>query len=419
MVPELSKKSKGHLKPVQGPTEEEIMKNTQAAYLVKFGNIYISKKDSKIPKVDHCYSVRCWLHIPKKGKEPFEIGKLVSCFEKSPQVEKVTLYPRKIQVKWRGLHFDPSIRWHFRPLLRFNLNLPFKNQDAARGEKETFGDRMEEVTKFTVFYDGSNYIITAKVKDVKKYHCVSDVRDLLKNLLKEEFNVEAATPNPMRENYYLLFLSGTEQMVELESVVKTGSPNRFLLPRKEKEMKKKDEILSRLLLSCSIFLDTFYVASMIGQNLRLKYVEVNKLHMDIQKKSKELFTMPTRSFLKRRKLKKQLEAFILKHYEIVLDFNICENLVKDARIKVAEQTEHLSPFNLTADRLIEASFRHYPLNVDLFTTCLEYTKKIMERTFSWRLAMYATIFGTISSLLIAYGPDLISFLKDLVTSASS
>lgn len=414
----MSKKSKEQLKSSDMPIEEEIMQNIKEAYLVKFGNLYVSNKDSKIPDVEHCFSVRYWTGIPKEGISPINIEKLVNCLEKSPQVEKVTFNPKKQKIQWRGLNFDPSIRWHFRPPLRCDLNIPFKNQESAQRKKRMYGDKVEEITKFTVFFDGSNYIITAKVRDIKNLHSVTDVRNLLANLLKKEFRVKELPPNPLREYYYLLFLSDTMQSLKLKPIIQIGPQRRYLLPREE-DVKRKDEILHRLLMSCSYFLDTFYTSSEIRANMEYKYVELNKLHMNLQKKSKEFFTAPTLSLLKRRKLKKEIEESILKHYEIILDFNLCMNLIQDAKLEVTRDSKDLFPFYATADKMIEDNFGYYPLNVDLFNACLDYTKKIMERTFSWRLALYAVFFGAISSVLIKYGPDIIALLRDLATSVSS
>jgi len=283
---------------------EQIRKNIREAYLVKFGNLYIEKKDKGIPKVEHCYAVRPWALIPKTGAPPpLEIEKLVNCFKKSPNVERVTLNS-ETELKYVGLYFDPHTRWHFEPVLRLDLNIPVENQEVTKLTKKRFGDRVEETTKFTVFYDGSNYIITTEVKDFTKFHVVADVRDFLHNLLKEDFVVEDIPPNPMREDYYFLFLSDTDikTIKEPEIMINKGT---IIIPKKEEELKSKNEIFSNLLVESRLFLDIFYAGSMIAVNLQKKYVKLNKLHREIQKKIGELSTTPNYSLFKRSKIRKK------------------------------------------------------------------------------------------------------------------
>jgi len=391
---------------------EKVKKRIRGIYLVKFGNLYIHSKDEKIPEVEHCYSVRPWVGVPQKGKPPpFGMEQLISCFEKYPQVEKVTFVggKKKQQIEWIVCFFDPHIHYHFKPVLKLNLNIPFKNQEFARSEKERTGDHVEPLTKFTVFYNGSNYLITAKVRDITKRHIVVDVRELLFDMLNERFAVESTPPNPMRENFYFIFLSDVKEMNVPKIIVKRNDVIIF-----RKDSKNKDIIFSNLLLDSDPFLEVFYAGSMIAQNLRSKYIELLKLHMDMQERDKELLTIPTHSFFKRRKIRKTIERLILDHYRIILDFYVCSNLIQEAKLSVKELSMSLPHFSKIVDRMIKADFEYYPLDINLYNACLQYTKEIMERSFSWRLAIYAAIFGTISSLLVNYGKDIINFLKGLL-----
>ena len=398
-------------------TEEQIKESFREAYLVKFGNLYVRKKNAGTSEVEHCYRVRPLIVSPKKkGLSPFDIEKVINCFEKSPQIEDVK-FARKGEIRWRGYHFDPMIRWHFNPSITMKLKLPVKNQPMTKAEIVDYGDFVETSSKFKILYDGSNYVITTKVKAISKFHAsVFDVRDLLSTLLEKEFTVDSIPPNPIRHDYYLIFLPSKKDVKRTERIIKSSQlPRRYFLLATEDEKKQKDKLFQAMFSSSTLFLDVFFAGSMISQHLRKSYVELNVLHMDIQKKSKDYLSTPSRKLLTRGRIKSDLEELIRKHYEIALDQNICRTLIEDAKLVVKEKSEKAVPFHKTFDELIRVNYKYYPLNVDLFNTCLEYSKTIVERTFSWRLALYAAIFGATSSVLISYGPDIVDFLKDLFT----
>jgi len=87
-------------------------------------------------------------------------------------------------------------------------------------------------------------------------------------------------------------------------------------------------------------------------------------------------------------------------------------LIEDAKSVVKERVTY--PFFKTVNKLIKENFRIYTPDFDVYNACLEYVKEIMKRSFSWKLALYAAIFGTISSLLVQYGADIVNFFKGLL-----
>lgn len=169
------------------------------------------------------------------------------------------LFGEEKEIKYQVLNFDPVLRYRFYPPIKLEINIPIKNQETTKLVKRVIGDRVEASSHFTVFYDGCNYIITTKVKDIDKFHSVSpDVRDFLINLLNENFKMEMIPPSPMRECYYLLFLSDISLREEIEKYLKRFLPNKYFIFKEEKKRKMKNKILSTLLIRSQSFLGVFY-----------------------------------------------------------------------------------------------------------------------------------------------------------------
>jgi hypothetical protein len=115
---------------------------------------------------------------------------------------------------------------------------------------------------------------------------------------------------------------------------------------------------------------------------------------------------------KRRKLRKNLEQLTLTHYESILDFNLCKNLSKDAKLAVQENAENLVLFKPTVTKLID-DWEYYEVDPNLYETVLTYTKSIMEQNFSWRIALYGAVFGALAAFIVQYFPDIINALNKL------
>lgn len=391
--------------------------NRRKVNRTQFGNLYLYSKDSKIPEVDHCYSVTPWVATPKENKEPFDLQELLRCIRNCPQVEKAD-FANPADTKWEGNAFDPHIRWHFKPPIVIELNIPFKDQTIAQMEIRDLDLQAEELSRFTVFYDGSCYMIVAKAEDMKKrFLSAPDVRDFLTNLLGEKFKTEEIPPSPLQQKYYLLFLSGKKEDIP-DGVIETKNWRRLLVPQPESRISEKEKVLLTMFSSSRRFLDVFYAGCMIAQNMERKYTQLFKTHVKIQDTSLKFLGTPSYHLLKKRKMREELEKSMIEHYKIILDYAICLNLIKESKNTITELAQH-SVFSRTSGQLIEIFLRYYHMDSESFTSCLEYTKQIVERSFSWRLASYAVVFGGISALIVQYGPTAIDMLRRILETYAS
>lgn len=387
--------------------ENQIQKKAKEIYLIQFGNLYLYDKMSKAPKANHCYIVDPWLEVPEET--PIDIQLLVKSLKDSSKGTKVSC-PDPQKLKWIGNLFFPHIRWHFHPSLKIELTIPFKNQQFAQRQSRDFGVEIEKSNKFTIFYDGSCFMIVTKVSNLKKEHLSSpDVRDFLYKLLEKQFRIETIPPNPLRWKFYLVFLSDSKLFSDTVKM----SMKRVYIFIPENRLKEKNEIFSGLFVSSRRFLDVFYSSSMISNSMEHRYVEMFKNHSKIQKQMKTFLIMSNHHVLKRQRIKKALEKAIVKHYEIVLDYDICLNLIEESKKVIVERSKN-SIFAKISDELIKNNLKYYPMNFDLHNECLSYVKEILERSFSWKLALYGLFFGGISSFLISYGPQIIDAFKRLV-----
>lgn len=395
--------------------ENQIQKKTKEAHLIVFGNLYLYDKSSEAPKQKHCYAVKPWSGIPEKA--PFDTQLLIKCLRESPQVEHASFLNTE-QIKWEGHLFDPHARWHFKPLLKIELNIPFKNQLFAQKMIKDYDVEVEESSKFTILYDGSCFMIVTRVNDFsKEHHSAPDVRDFLLQLLGTHFRIEEIPPNPMRKRYCLVFVSDPKLTSDVVESLRERSLRRtFYIPVPEEDLKEKDQILSSLFFSSLYFLDIFYAGSMISKSMHSRYVELVKNHSEVQRQTSKLLVTPSYHILRRRNIKKNLEKSIVKHYEVILDYVLCLNLIEEAKEAVIETSKE-SFFAKISQQLIKEDLDYYPVNFDLYEQCLGYIKEIVERTFSWKLALYGVVFGGISSFLISYGQQIIDALRHLFNSA--
>lgn len=153
---------------------------------------------------------------------------------------------------------------------------------------------------------------------------------------------------------------------------------------------------------------------MISNHLEMKYVDLNKIHITLQRELREFITMKSYHIFKKRNIRNKVENLIGQHYEIILDSYQCIELLETAKKEVRERLEFSPHFSDVTEKLITDDLEYTPLNFDLFNTCADFAKEKLEQTFNWRLAFYGAFFGALTAFLIQYGSDIISLLKTLV-----
>jgi hypothetical protein len=293
----------------------------------------------------------------------------------------------------------------FMPLIRCSLVIPVKNQEEASEMNYLYGEKaVDATTKFEIIYDGSIYAITRQVDIRKRIHPGAiDIRDIFLQAMQNEavWKLKEIPPNPLREDYYVLFLVEDQDTRELIGrTARTGKGIYYVLPvPSNKDFAK---VLGSILHNSSWCLLQYYDTVTKTDEVDEIARNIIELHSSIQSTINKISSLWYFNIYEHYKQSRILEKLISKHYALVLEYT---NKVGRLRKEVADSRDLIEKqpmFKHSKEELIQ-ELKPTKIDIEVFSRCAEYAREVTGKSYATKV----TIVGVVVSILGAFLGSLI------------
>lgn len=360
-------------------------KHVKKAFLLKFGNLYVTPKDIKVAREER---------IPSFLEE-----KLKELFNDSPLVKKL----KTITVTSKPMSFtrieNSSVELMHPIMLR--ISLPIKNQMSSSIDLSIFGKDADLTSEFGVVYNGIIYVIFREV-DVSKFLFaggVPDVREVLFDIVSKEesFETKRFPPNPLREYIYLVYLEDKPNVKEFFGKI-YREKSAIYLYLSEKQLRNFENTFATFLVGTSTSLDDYYRTISQFKELEKITMDMGKIHKSIQSTIEKFLKISFWNIRQHYTYSKNLEKLLSQHYSALLDYSsnlaIFEKNVGNVEKKLIDDF-FLKYFK---NELLE-SVKFDKVDVDTLTKCASFAKELVQRSYTTKATLLGALIGVIGTVI--------------------